>query len=283
MATLKQSQYGKHHVRVLKVLRSVDGRHNVCELDVHVMLALSQDPSFESDNNSMIVPTDTVRNTINFLAHDHLGTNRPAFARVIGRHFLDNYPNVASVDVTLTERSWSRLAPGGVPHPHTFTHDATGTPETTGFFIRGEPERLGGGIRDYLVMKTTGSSFTGYHTCALTTLPPAEDRILATRITALWTFLPDSTNAILETVDEPVLDDMLGIFAHTHSPSVQRTLFLMGEAALAAAPCIGSITLRLPNVHFLGLDLSPLGRPGQREVFLPTDEPHGQIEATITR
>ena len=104
MATLKQSQYGKHHVRVLKVLRSVDGRHNVCELDVHVMLALSQDPSFESDNNSMIVPTDTVRNTINFLAHDHLGTNRPAFARVIGRHFLDNYPNVASVDVTLTER-----------------------------------------------------------------------------------------------------------------------------------------------------------------------------------
>lgn len=283
MATLKRSQYGKHRVRVLKLLRSPDGRHDVCELEANVLLALSIDPAFESDDNSLIVPTDTVRNTVNVLAHDHLSTCRHAFARVIGRHFLASYQHVCSVDVTLTERSWARLSTSGAPHNHAFSHKANGQPVTMGVFTRGTAESLRGGLKDCLVMKTTASSFTDYHTCELTTLLPAEDRIFATRINAEWTFVPDTPDASLAGTDQLIHDAMMVAFADTHSPSVQRTLFLMGEAALAAAPCIESVTLRLPNVHFLNIDLSKLGRPGQREIFLPTDEPHGQIEATITR
>lgn len=283
MATLKQSQYGKHRVRVLKVLRQPDATHAVCELDANVLLTLSEDPSFESDDNSLIVPTDTVRNTINVLAHDSLGTCRHTFARVIGRHFLGKYPHVTAVDVTLSERVWKRINSAGAPHPHAFSHDANGTPFTKGIFSRGVSEHLTGGIKDFLVMKTTASSFTGYHTCDLTTLPPAEDRILATRINGEWDFLPETPDAALTGSDQIIREALLTVFANTHSPSVQRTLFLMGEAALAAVPEITSISLKLPNVHFLGLDLSRLGHPGQKEVFLPTDEPHGQIEATITR
>jgi len=40
---------------------------------------------------------------------------------------------------------------------------------------------------------------------------------------------------------------------------------------------------KLPNVHFLGMDLSKLDRPENDCLFLPTDEPHGQIEAVVTR
>ena len=283
MATLKRSQYGKHRVRVLKLLRSPDGRHDVCELDVNVLLTLSKDSSFESDDNSLIVPTDTVRNAVNVLAHDHLHTCRHAFARVVGRHFLSSYGHVCSVEVTLTERSWARMSTGGTPHKHAFSHNANGQPVTMGIFQRGSTECLRGGLNDCLVMKTTASSFTGYHTCALTTLLPAEDRIFATRINAEWTFIPDTPDASLAGTDQAIREAMMDVFANTHSPSVQRTLFLMGEAVLAAVPCIESVTLRLPNVHFLNLDLSKVGRPNQREVFLPTDEPHGQIEATITR
>lgn len=283
MATLKRSQYGKHRVRVLKLLRSPDGRHDVCELEANVLLTLSKDPSFESDDNSLIVPTDTVRNTVNVLAHDHLLTCRHAFARVIGRHFLSSYEHVSSVEVTLTERAWTRMSTGGTPHNHAFFHNANGNPVTMGVFARGAQEYLRGGLKDCLVMKTTESSFTGYHLCELTTLPPVDDRIFATRIHAEWTFVPDTPDAALAGTDQSIHDAMMAVFADTHSPSVQRTLFLMGEAALAAVPCIESVTLRLPNVHFLNLDLSKVGRPDQRKVFLPTDEPHGQIEATIKR
>ncbi|MCU0750661.1 MAG: urate oxidase [Akkermansiaceae bacterium] len=283
MATLHHSQYGKHRVRVLKVFRAPDGWQDVRELTVRVMLTLSEDASFSSEDNHLVVPTDTVRNTVNFLAHDSLGACRHAFTRVVGRHFLATYAHVASVDVVVEEKSWDRWRGKDGPHPHVFTHQANGSPETYGVFSREGGESLASGLRDHLILKSTASSFTGYHQCPLTTLPPAEDRILATRLSGRWTFADGLGEDALASVDERVLAAMMETFAGTHSPSVQRTLFLMGEAALAAAPEIVSVTLHLPNVHYLGLDMSKLGRPGQKDVYLPTDEPHGQIEATITR
>jgi urate oxidase len=283
MATLHHSQYGKHRVRVLKIFREPEGRQDVRELTVRVMLSLSEDASFASDDNHLVVPTDTVRNTVNFLAHEFLGPCRHAFTRVIGRHFLATYAHVAAVEVGIEEKVWARWFGQGGPHPHVFTHQANGTPEAHGVFSRSGGESLSGGLSDHLILKSTASSFTGYHQCPLTTLPPAEDRILATRMSARWTFAHGLEDASMAGVDEVVVAAMMEVFANTHSPSVQRTLFLMGEAALAAAPALASITLKLPNVHYLGLDMSKFDRPGQREVYLPTDEPHGQIEATITR
>jgi urate oxidase len=64
---------------------------------------------------------------------------------------------------------------------------------------------------------------------------------------------------------------------------VQRTLFEVGEAFLKAVSSVRRVELKLPNVHFLGLDLAKVGRPDQTRVFLPTDEPHGQIEAVVGR
>ena len=64
---------------------------------------------------------------------------------------------------------------------------------------------------------------------------------------------------------------------------MQDSLYRMGEAALAAAPEIEEITLAMPNVHYLEIDLSGFGRDARGRLFLPTDEPNGQIEATLRR
>ncbi len=60
------------------------------------------------------------------------------------------------------------------------------------------------------------------------------------------------------------------------------TALRMGEEALAAASDICEITLGMPNVHYLAIDLSPFGQDA-RKVFLPTDVPSGQIEVTLRR
>jgi urate oxidase len=65
--------------------------------------------------------------------------------------------------------------------------------------------------------------------------------------------------------------------------SVQHTLFDMGKAALAAAPEIERIKLTMPNLHHLLADLSPFGQDNPNHIFVPIDEPHGYIEATIER
>lgn len=39
----------------------------------------------------------------------------------------------------------------------------------------------------------------------------------------------------------------------------------------------------MKNKHCLLIDLSPFGMENKNEIFVPTDEPHGQIEASVTR
>lgn len=281
MATLESNRYGKFRVRVMKVIRHDETLHDVCELEADVLLQGDLEGSYLSDDNRSIVPTDTVKNTVHFLAHDHLGTCRTSFVGVIGRHFLEKYPHLSGVEVELRERKWERMMVSGSPHPHSFVHAANGEPFSRGSFRRGSEPILSSGIRDHLVMKTTRSGFEGYNTCELTTLPPTNDRVFATRLSAEWFF--SGPTAEFAGADAAILHTAHDVFSGSYSPSVQRTLFEIGEQALKHVPAISRIELKMPNVHFLGLDLAKLGRPGQNCVLLPTDEPHGQIEAVITR
>ena len=76
---------------------------------------------------------------------------------------------------------------------------------------------------------------------------------------------------------------MLKVFANNYSPSAQTTLFEMGTAALDVAPEISRVELAMPNKHYLLVDLTRFGLENKNDVFTPTDEPHGQIEAVVTR
>ena len=76
---------------------------------------------------------------------------------------------------------------------------------------------------------------------------------------------------------------MLEAFAENYSPSAQTTLYQMAEAALSACPEISLVDMAMPNKHCLLIDLSPFGIENKNEVFVPMDEPHGQIEGTVAR
>jgi urate oxidase len=39
----------------------------------------------------------------------------------------------------------------------------------------------------------------------------------------------------------------------------------------------------MPNKHCLLINLTPFGLENKNELFVPTDEPHGQIEGTVSR
>ena len=76
---------------------------------------------------------------------------------------------------------------------------------------------------------------------------------------------------------------MISTFAKHDSLSVRQTLYAMGEAALAHTDIIGEIYMLMPNKHNLLVDLARFGQTNANHIFVPTDEPRGTIEATITR
>jgi len=275
---LEYNHYGKRMVRLLRVKR--DGaNHEVAEWDADALLEGDLDGSYLSDDNSSVVPTDTVKNTILGLTHDLEDATRDGFAKALAEHFIAKYSHLTACDVEVRERLWTRMAPGGQPHGFSFVRDSNGQPFSQVRAERGQASKRSGGIRGFVILKTTESGFIGYPKCDYTTLPETADRILATSMDAVWDYAGDAAD-----LGPQALDAMLKVFTETYSPSVQNTLYLMGEAALAACPGLARVKLTMPNKHYLNIDLAKIGRPaGQKKVFLPTDDPFGYIEAVIAR
>jgi urate oxidase len=280
---LIQHQYGKARVRVLKVTRK-GTRHSIKELEVAVGLEGDFDASFTQADNRLVVATDTMKNTVNVLAREKLGAETEEFGMILGKHFLKTYPQVRQVEIRLSEHCWERMRVGGKAHAHAFTEKGAAKP-----FARIVGAKKGkrveivveSGIEDLLILKSTGSGFEKFLRDKFTTLPETNDRILAARLKAVWTYARTPKN--FSATNARILDAMLQVFADHYSPSVQVTLFQMGEAALAAAPEISKIHLTMPNQHCLLINLAPFGLENKNELFVPTDEPHGQIEGTVSR
>lgn len=103
----------------------------------------------------------------------------------------------------------------------------------------------------------------------------------ATSMVASWKW--SGTPSSYPATNARILDTVLEVFSTTYSMSVQDSLYRMGEAALAAVPEISEISMACPNMHFIPMNLSAFGLDNNNDVFLPTDEPHGQIECTVGR
>jgi urate oxidase len=280
MARLGENRYGKSRVRLSRITRRGD-RHDFNEWSVRVLLHGDFDTSFTEADNSKLLPTDTMKNTVYSIARGSKAVTIEEFATELGDYLLGNNPQVAKASVEVEERAWERIVIDGEPEATTFK---LGGPELA--TVHAVREQNGtwavtSGIDGLTILKTTKSEFTGYIQDKLTTLKPATDRIFGTRATAAWDYsaaAPDFAD-----VRARIVAALLKVFADHHSMSVQHTLFDMGKAALDAAPEIARIQLTMPNLHHLLADLSPFGQDNPNHIFVPIDEPHGYIEATIER
>jgi urate oxidase len=272
-------QYGKDHVRVMKVTRH-GSEHTVKEVDVSVALEGDFASSYTSGDNSKVVPTDTMKNTVNALAKQHLGGEIERFGIALGKHFLKKYDQIQKATLHLSERMWKRLSIDGKAHSHAFSGNSEACPFTRVTCTRGKV-LVESGIKDLLILKSTQSGFEGYPKCEYTTLPETKDRVMATNLEARWSF--EKSPKVYGEANRKILEAMLAVFAKNYSPSVQTTLYQMAEAALKAVPEISELTLKMPNKHYLPVNLKPFGLENENEIFTPTEEPHGQIEATVTR
>ena len=280
MARLGENRYGKSRVRLSRITRLND-RHEFDEWTVNVMLVGDFETSFTKADNSKVLPTDTMKNTVYFVARNSKAATIEEFAREYGDYLLKNHAQIARVSVEVEAKEWQRMIVDGAPDATTFK---MGGPELQ--IVHATRERGGAwavtsGIEGLTILKTTKSAFTGYVVDKLTTLKPATDRILGTRATVTWDYAATAPN--YAQARARIVAALLKEFAAHNSMSVQHTLFDMGKAALDAAPEIVRIHLSMPNLHHLLADLSPFGQDNPNHIFVPIDEPHGTIEATVER
>ena len=269
------NRYGKARVRLVKVARAA-GAHQLADFTIDVQLEGDFESVYRGDNR-LCLATDTMKNTVYVMAREPIA-HAENFAERLAGHFIAQ-PAVTRARIGIAEHPWTRIAVGGRPHPHAFSQ--AGGEQWTAIVTRdASGTTIVSGLDNLVVLKTTDSAFSGFPRDQYTTLPETEDRILATSVTATWTYRGGTTDFAAR---DRIRTALVDAFAAHDSRSVQHTLAAMGEAALQACGDILDITLTLPNRHHLLVNLEPFGLDNPNEIFVPTDQPYGLIEATIRR
>lgn len=278
MIELGANRYGKAAIRLVRVGRD-SSPHRLRDLTVAIALEGDFTAAHVDGDNSLVVATDTMKNTAYALAADQLTGSIEAYATALGRHFLQ-YDQVERSIVNVREHGWRALDVGNAPAPDAFVRTGEGTRVAT-VAVGRDATVVEAGIEDLIVMKTTRSAFSGFPRDRYTTLAETDDRLMATKLTAIWTY--GSPDIDFDVTWDAVRGTLLEVFADHDSPSVQTSIWIMAKAMLERHEELDEVRMVLPNLHHWTVDLDRFGIENDRLVYIATTEPHGLIEATVRR
>jgi urate oxidase len=280
MIELAENRYGKSRVRLMKVTCNDQGQ-DLREWTVQVLLTGDFDSAHLHGDNSKILPTDTMKNTVYSIARSSKATAMEDYAKELADFLLSRNPQVESASIRVESTLWKRLTVDGKPHPSTFMRGSGEVQTTNVERARGGTFQVLSGLDNLVLLKTANSGFEGYIKDSLTTLPETKDRLFGTAVSATWRYVsPDLT---FDCIRVNLRERLLRTFANHDSKSVQQTLYAMAEDVLEEVSEIDEIKIVMPNKHCLLVDLSRFGQDNPNEIFVPIDEPHGYIEARVRR
>lgn len=289
---LGDNRYGKAETRVVRIVRD-SPRHEIRDRNVSTALRGDFVDAHQTGDQAHVLPTDSQKNTVFAYAQEHGGEAAEDYAVTVADRLLEASPYATSAQVRVEEYTWDRIAVGGsdAGHDHSFVRRGTET-RTCVVTVegRGSYRRLHvlSGLADLTVLKSTGSEFQGFLKDRYTTLAEADDRVLATSLTAWWRWRSQLSTGSTDGPDWDASYDsvkalLLETFATTYSRALQETLLLMGQAVLRAHPDLAEIRFSAPNKHHFVVDLAAFGMDNPGEVFHADDRPYGLIEAQVRR
>ena len=278
---LGPNRYGKAETRVVRIVRDTP-RHEIRDLTVSTSLRGDFAAAHARGDQSHVLPTDTQKNTAFAYAKKHGISSPEDYAIALGARLLEATPAAEGALVQVEEHAWDRIEVDGQGHDHAFVRRG-GEVRTARVDMTRERTEVVAGVEDLVVLKSTGSEFKGFLRDEYTTLPDADDRILATALRAEWRYRADTTDVDWNATHDAVRALLLSTFATTYSHALQETLYAMGSAVLEAHDEVDLVSMTAPNKHHFLVDLQPFGLDNPGEVFIAADRPYGLIEATVLR
>ncbi|KZV90541.1 uricase [Exidia glandulosa HHB12029] len=303
---LAAARYGKSNVRLLRVVRDDGaGRQEVAEYVVQLLVEGEIDTSFTEADNSCVVATDSMKNIIYALAKTSPHILSPElFAIHLGTFILQKYAHLKKAFIDIEKLKWTRIVVDGKPHAHSFIRDGD-EKHVTHVEVDGTADKqklavkVTSGLKDLLVLKSTGSAFENFVRDEYTTLVEVSDRILSTAVDLSYEFQAvqvggEGDVAALEgkfqfdKASKSARAATLEIFATDESASVQASLFKMATRLIEENAGVTRASYALPNKHYVPVDMKYFGvenmsPPVKAEVFCPLLAPSGLITASASR
>lgn len=276
---LGKNQYGKAENRLVRIYRDTP-RHEIHDVNVSVCLRGDFAAAHLAGDQADVLPTDTQKQTAYAYAKEKGLQSIEDYGLALARHFVGDVEPVVGARIEIEEYAWERVLVDGTEHDHTWVRKGQEV-RTAAITVDGTDEWVIGGLKDLVILKSTGSEFAGFLTDPYTVLEPTHDRVMATSLVAQWRFT--TTDVDWEATYAGVKAQLVKQFAVVQSRALQQTLYEMGKAVLETYPDIAEVRLSAPNKHHFVYDLSPFGLENPNEVFHADDRPYGLIQATVTR
>lgn len=280
---LGKNQYGKAENRLVRIYRDTP-RHEIHDVNVSVCLRGDFAAAHLAGDQSDVLPTDTQKQTAYAYAKEKGLQSVEDYGLALARHFVGDVEPVVGARIEIEEYAWERVLVDGTEHDHTWVRKGQEV-RTAAITVDGTDEWVIGGLKDLVILKSTGSEFADFLTDPYTVLEPTHDRVMATSLVTQWRYRrtdPDWAIA-WEATYAGIKAQLVKQFAVVQSRALQQTLYEMGKAVLETYPDIAEIRLSAPNKHHFVYDLSPFGLENPNEVFHADDRPYGLIQATVTR
>lgn len=280
---LGRNQYGKAENHVVRIYRD-SARHEIRDITVSSALRGDFTDAHITGDQARVLPTDTQKNTVYAYAKKVGVEQIEPYALALGRHFVDDTAPVEGAHIEVDEHAWERISVGGEPHDHSFVRKGQEIRNTV-VTIDGKGDNQSAwvvsGLRELVVLKSTGSEFAGFLTDGYTTLQETRDRVMATTLSVRWRYT--TTDVDWGKAYAGIRRILVEQFASVHSLALQQTLFEMGKGVLEARDDVAEVQLSAPNIHHFAYDLERFGLENNNEVFHADDRPYGLIQATVQR
>jgi urate oxidase len=280
---LGRNQYGKAENRVVRVYRD-QARHEIHDVNVSSCLRGDFSDAHLTGDQAKVLTTDAQKQTAYAFSKEVGLETIEDYGLALARHYARDVEPVDEARIEIDEYAWERAVVDGREHDYTWMRKGQEV-RTAAITVNADGEWVVGGIKDLVILKSTGSEFAGFYEDRYTVLEPTLDRVMATSLTAQWRFAQTdgAWNIAWDDVYAGVKEQLVKQFAVVQSKALQQTLFEMGKAVLEAYEFIVEVRLSAPNKHHFVYDLSPFGLENNKEVFHADDRPYGLIQATVTR
>jgi urate oxidase len=277
---IKALGYGRSNIGFVSIDRTPNG-DQFREISVNVRFEGAFEQAFTDGDNSSLLPTESMVNTVLSLAQDHIESELEVFGIAITNRFLAACPAASDIIVELREKPWERqISTGGLP-PHTFRAQQIGGPVATIRGHRGADLLVSAGVREMHLLKSAHSGFTGFLRDSYTTIPDCTDRVLSVAVDAEWEYVEKLANF---SISRNAIEGTLArTFGDHVSASSQQTLHRMGSAVLKQHPEVSQISLSCTASPTKMVDLEPFGRSNQRQIYVVQQDPQSVNNVTLMR
>lgn len=260
--------YGKEEVSVYRT----DGVRSLFAAEVGIeVFGDNFWPSYTEGDNSMVVPTDTMKNFIHAVALDYDGESIEEFLALLARRFVAAYEHVGLIGVHARGLPFARASDVLFGRHHDDFPVAQLRVDRSGILDHRS------GLHELQLIKITGSSFASFAQDEYTTLPEATDRPLFIHLDVDWRYGDFGRRVDFSRIRKSLLDTFDGFV----SKSIQHLVHEMGTRLLNDFPELVEVSFAAHNRLW---DTASSSEDDSRiKVYTDPRPPYGHIKLTLER